>query len=441
MKRKLEEELILWKKRENRLPLLLRGARQVGKSYLVENFGKEHFQDVIVVDFERRPQMMQCFKSREPVEILKQIELVLQKKILPRTSLLFLDEIQLCPEALVSLRYFRELMPEIPVIAAGSLLEFLLNDDKYSFPVGRVEFLYLRPMSFQEYLMAVAPIAYSRLGSVDLNHTLDSLEHEEMLKWIHRYFFIGGMPTAIETEMKTQSLLECQRVHQRILQAYESDFGKYAALTQHKYLQKVFLRAPACIGKILKYSELDRESRSRDLKPALDLLYRAGIVQQIFGTNASGLPLHAHIVDHRFKLLFLDIGLLQTAAHVDAEAFWTGDVLQINNGMLAEQFVGQELIAYADPYQNRPLLFWEQKQGKAEVDYVIQVGSHIIPIEVKAGATGKLRSLRSYLIEKKAPLGIRISQNQLSLQGGILSIPLYLIHALPKLVQQALIRK
>ena len=339
----------------------------------------------------------------------------------------------------MSLRYFRELMPQLHIIAAGSLMEFLLNDEKYSFPVGRVEFLYLRPLSFQEFLEAAAPLVAKRLEAFDLRNPPTEIEHEELLKWVRRYFFIGGMPSAIEAELESQSLLECQRIHQRILQAYESDFGKYARLTQHKYLQTIFQRAPACVGEVLKYSKLDRESRSRDLKQALDLLVHAGMILRSFATTASGLPLHAHVVDHRFKLFFLDIGLLQTAAYVDAEAFWSDDILQINNGMLAEQFVGQELLAYADSHENRSLLFWEhEKNGKAEVDFIINIGSHIVPIEVKAGLTGKLRSLRSFLSQKNINLGVRISQKPLSLEDGILTVPLYLIHTLPKLYKQAL---
>lgn len=432
------KELRAWKGRIGRLPLLLRGARQVGKSYLVEQFGRADFQDIAVVDFERRPQMVNCFQSREPVEILKQIELILQKPVIPGSTLLFLDEIQHCPEALVSLRYFKELMPELHVIAAGSLMEFLLSDEKYSFPVGRVEFLYLRPLSFREFLEAAAPVVAKRLESFDLDQQPTALEHEELLKWVRRYFFIGGMPSAVEAELRSQSLLECQRIHQRILQAYESDFGKYARHTQHKYLEMIFQRAPARVGEILKYSKLDQESRSRDLKKALDLLVRAGMILRSFATTASGVPLHAHMVDHRFKLFFLDIGLLQTAAHVDAQAFWSEDILQINNGMLAEQFVGQELLAYADPYENRALLFWEhENKGGAEVDFVINIGSKVVPIEVKAGLTGKLRSLKSFLDQKKHSLGVRISQRPLSKENGILTVPLYLIQSLPKLILQA----
>lgn len=441
MKRTLETELITWKKRKEHLPILLRGARQVGKSYLVEEFGKANFNDVSVVDFENRPELKSAFTTRKPKEILARLEIALGKPIQEGFSLLFLDEIQSCPEALISLRYFKEQMPNLHVIAAGSLLEFMLKEENFGFPVGRVDFLYLRPLSFLEYLQTAAPFIMQRLKSYDLNQIPSELEHNELLKWVRRYMFIGGMPAAINASLNDTSLLESQRTHYRILQAYESDFGKYAKHTQHKYLHMIFQKAPALVGQILKYSRIDQEIRSRELKPAIELLGHAGLIQRVFATTAAGLPLHAHIKSDRFKLLYLDIGLLQTATKVDATHFFDQDIMQINAGMIAEQFVGQELLAYSPPYQNDPLLFWERTGGsQAEVDFVITVGSEIIPIEVKAGSTGTLRSLQSFLHEKKGRLGVRIAETPLSLHNNILSVPFYLVGSLERLVSDALKR-
>lgn len=439
MKRTLEDELIEWKNRKEHLPILLRGARQVGKSFLVEEFGKTHFDDVATIDFENRQELKSAFTTREPKEILSRLEIALRKPIRENKSLLFLDEIQLCPEALISLRYFKEQMPQLHVIAAGSLLEFLLNDENFSFPVGRVEFLYLRPLSFLEYLQAASPYIYKRLKEYNLDKTPSELEHKELLKWVRRYMFVGGMPAAVKASLNDASLLESQRTHYRILQAYESDFGKYAKHTQHKYLQLVFKKAPVLVGQVLKYRRIDEEIRSREIKPALDLLCHAGLIQRVFATTASGLPLHAHIKRDRFKLLYLDTGLLQTTTKVDATHFFEEDIMQINAGMLAEQFVGQELLAYSPSYQNDPLLFWERTDsGQAEIDYVITVGSDIIPIEVKAGATGTLRSLYSFLQGKKGRIGVRISENPLSLHNKILSIPFYLVGFLDQLLLKVL---
>lgn len=439
MNRDLINELVAWKERKNHLPILLRGARQVGKSYLVEEFGHQNFQHVAVVDFEKRPELINAFNTREPQEILSKLEVILRIPIKSGKSLLFLDEIQLCPEALISLRYFKEQMPELHVIAAGSLLEFLLNDENFSFPVGRVEFLYLHPLSFEEYLFAVSPFLLQRLKEYNLDNIPGELEHTELLKWVRRYMFVGGMPAAVQASLENGSLLESQRVHYRILQAYESDFGKYAKVLQHKFLQTIFQKAPVLIGQIIKYSRIDGEARSRDLKPALDLLSHAGILQRVYATTASGIPLHAHVKFDRFKLLYLDVGLLQTMTRVDATHFFDEDIMQINSGMLAEQFVGQELIAYSPPFQNASLLFWERSGGsQAEIDYVVNIGSSIIPIEVKAGSTGTLRSMQSFLQEKKGLLGIRISENPLSLHNNILSVPFYLVGSMDKIVKTAL---
>jgi predicted AAA+ superfamily ATPase len=435
MKRALYQELIRWKERDEHLPILLRGARQVGKSYLIEHFGEKNFEDVAVADFEIRPELKAAFSTKDPKEILMRLEFVLRKPIKEGKTLLFLDEIQLCPEALTSLRYFKEKMPKLHVIAAGSLLEFLLKDEEYSFPVGRVEFLYLRPLSFIEYLHSVSPLVAERLEHFDLKHPPSELEHNELLKLVRRYLFIGGMPAAVKESLKEESLLETQRVHNRIILAYESDFGKYGKHTQYKYLQIIFRKAPALIAQILKFSRIDPDVRSRELKPALELLCHAGLFQRICATTAAGLPLHAHMKDDRFKLLYLDVGLLQTATKVDATHLFEQDILQINSGMLAEQFVGQELLAHAEPYQKASLLFWERGEGQAEVDYITCVGSEIIPIEVKAGVTGTLRSMHEFLREKKNRLGVRISEHPLRMQDKILSIPFYLMGSLDRLVK------
>ncbi len=436
MKRHLEAELVAWKDKEEHLPILLRGGRQVGKSYLVEQFGKTYFEDVAVVNIEEQPDFKQAFITRDPKEILGRLEVTLGKAIIPGKSLLFLDEIQLCPEALISLRYFKEKMPELHVIAAGSLLEFLLKEEDFSFPVGRIEFLYLRPLSFLEYLEAASPFLAEKLQGFSLKNPPNDREHEEFLKWVKKYLFTGGMPAAIRTSLKESSLLECQRVHHRILQAYENDFGKYAKETKHKYLRVVFHKAPALVAKIIKYRHIDEEVRSRDLKPAIDLLCHAGIFQKVIATTAAGIPLHAHLREDRTKLFYLDVGLLQTATKVDADLFFKGDILQISRGMIAEQFVAQELLTYSPPFQNAAILFWEKEQAEAEVDFVITVGSEIVPIEVKAGTTGSLRSLHSFLKYKPSRLGVRIAQHPLSFRENLLSVPFYLISSLESLVKE-----
>lgn len=220
MKRFLKKELVDWKKNKTPTPLLLRGARQVGKSYLVEEFGRENFEDVVTIDFEKREEFKICFKNKDPIEIIKKLETISKSKIIPGKTLLFLDEIQKCPEALVSLRYFKEDTKNLHVIASGSLMEFILNDEKYSFPVGRIEFLYLRPVSFQEFLKEVSPIILEKLNSVTLSSTLSKVEHDEILKLVKTYFFVGGMPEAVKTFASTNSLLKTQKIHNNLSFGY-----------------------------------------------------------------------------------------------------------------------------------------------------------------------------------------------------------------------------
>jgi predicted AAA+ superfamily ATPase len=435
MYRMLEKELLLWKNNQEHIPILLRGARQVGKSFLVEKFGKTYFENIAIVDFEYRPELKQPFiESREPKEILTRLEFLLDLKIRPNQTLLFLDEIQSCPQALISLRYFKEKLPDLHIIAAGSLLEFLIHDQNFSFPVGRVEFLYLKPFSFFEFLSAISPIKAERLSSFSIENPPSNAEHQELLKLVRRYLFIGGMPAAINAFLKEDYLQDSTRVHARILQAYENDFGKYAKVSQHKYLQSIFKKAPSYIAQVLKYARLDPEAKTKDLKLALDALCHTQLLQKIFYTNAAGLPLHAHIKEERFKLLYLDVGLLQTTTQIDASHFFEKDILQINTGVIAEQFVGQELLAYENPYTRSSLLFWENyPKGDAEIDYILEKKGTIIPIEVKAGSTGSLKSLHYFMQQKNIPYGIRISDLPLKKDKNILSIPFYLISELERI--------
>jgi hypothetical protein len=439
MKRSLESLLVSWKDGKHPLPLLLRGARQVGKSFLATEFGKKYFQDVAVIDFEQKPELKRIFSSKDPKEIILKIEFSLKQKIVLGKTLIFLDEIQECPDALLSLRYFKEQMPKQHIIAAGSLLEFLLHDESFSFPVGRVDFLYLRPFSFVEFVEAVDPFLLPYLESFTLYSRPDEVQHKMFLHLVRRYLLIGGMPDAIKSSIEDASLLECVKVQNRLLQSYESDFGKYAPHTKHGLLHLIFQKAPSLVAQNLKYSRLDPDRRSRELKPALNLLFHTGLLKPCYFSSSSGIPLHAYIKDEKFKLYFLDVGLLQAATKVDPMVLLEGQITQINSGMIAEQFVAQEMIAYYDPTMNPYLIFWEtEKGGQAEVDFVISHKNHIIPVEVKSGSTGSLRSLKSFMSQKHSPFGVRISDQNLSFHDGVLSIPFYLITLLPKLIDEAL---
>jgi predicted AAA+ superfamily ATPase len=439
MYRTIEAYLEEWKAQEGRLPIILRGARQVGKSFTVEKFGKTHFSSTVTANFEFKPELAACFETYDPLEICAKLEVALKTRIVPKQNLLFLDEIQNCPRAITSLRYFKEKMPDLHVIAAGSLLEFALHEEQFSFPVGRVEFLYLKPLSFYEYLINQEHTRLvEQLDQITLSKPFDGLIHDLLLKALREYFLIGGMPLVVETFLKTHSFLECQTRLFAILETYRADFPKYATKSQYKYLQTCFEKIPQLLSQHLKYTLISSESRSDVLKIALQQLGWAGVIHRVIATSASGLPLSIHSKESQSKLLFLDIGLANCANKLELDTTWEHGLLQINAGALAEQFVGQELLAYANPHLREQLYFWKrEKMGSmAEVDYVVQIGSHIVPIEVKAGKTGSLKSLTQFLEEKKVRYGVRISQHPLSLHDRILSVPLYLIKQLPRLLHE-----
>lgn len=438
MKRDIEKELYYWKVQRDRFPLIVRGARQVGKSWTIESFGKSAFKNVVVVNFEFQPELKQCFNTLDPVEIINKLQLIMGVKIEEEETLLFLDEIQECPNAIVSLRYFKEKMERLAIISAGSLVEFALKSPDFRMPVGRIQFLYMEPLSFGEFL-SVTDNGQLRnyLSGVTLNSVFDDLIHNKLLELFRLYLILGGMPAVLKNYTESKDLLSCQRIQNSLLQTYRNDFGKYAKHLEYKYIQKVFDMAPRLVGERIKYSNIDSDSKSQDLKRALNLLVLAGVIKPVYATSASGIPLGAEIKESKFKINFLDVGLMQNACGLQSELAMVKDLMQVNSGAVAEQVMGQELRAYQDRYADRQLFFWarDKKSSSAEVDYVINIGSTILPVEVKAGKTGRLKSLRLFMQEKKLPLGIRFSQDKLSYFDGILTVPLFMAEQLARLVE------
>lgn len=424
MYRSIEKELLKWKQSKTRYPLLLRGARQVGKTYIVEKFGQAEFASYVSVNFEAQSEAIACFDTLNPEEILLKLQLIVKTPIVPGKTLLFLDEIQVCPKAIQALRYFKEKLPELHVIGAGSLLEFALINGKFSFPVGRVQFLYLKPLSFEEYALA-------RGKTITLEGP-----HEELTQLVKEYFLIGGMPAVISSFSEHQDLEEVARVHEVLLSTFQIDFSKYASPPKQKYLKVLFNGIFQEIAQHFKYSKIDPHIRSRELKTALDHLQWAGLVNPVYSSTATGIPLSAQKKGMRFKVFFLDVGLIQHFLQIDPKVILENHLIQINRGAIAEQFVAQELLAHHSPYQEGQLYFWEKKKAghDIEVDFLYPFEQHILPIEVKAGETGRLRSLHAFLKEKKAPIGIRISQSPLSFENNVLSVPFYLISKLPELL-------
>lgn len=433
MQRTFKKTLVHWKNHPLRLPLIVRGARQVGKTFTIQSFGEEEFEKVITINFESSPKFQNCFETLEPKSIINQIELLLQEKITPGKTLLFFDEIQQCPRALQSLRYFKEQLPDLHIISAGSLLEFAIQDEQFSFPVGRVQFARLYPLSFEEYLEALGDkMLKESLSSFSCETPPPKALHEHLISRIQEYFIIGGMPASIVSYLATQSYLETKYVQKSLWDAFEADFGKYATKTQHKYLKKIFENTPQLLGDHVKYSRIDAEvpNPAREMKQAIELLRLAGLLHPILATSSGSLPLLVGVKSHLFKLLFLDIGLVEQAVDVDPKH--PGAL----SGPLAEQYVGQELLATSDPLLDMRLFFWTREKGSAEVDYVFSHKGVVYPIEVKAGLAGKLKSLQVFLQEKNPPFGIKISQEPLQFSGKILSIPFYLTAHIPRLIDE-----
>lgn len=440
MKRDLEKDLFNWKEHKDRLPLLLRGARQVGKSYIVEEFGEKAFKNIVIVNFEFRPELKQCFTTLDPIEIINKLQLLMGESIEAEKTLLFLDEIQECPNAIMALRYFKEKYDRLAVIGAGSLMEFALNSSDFKMPVGRIQFIYLEPLSFGEFLTASGnELLRNHLRGIRLNSVFDDVVHQKLMDLLRIYLIVGGMPAVVKEYLENRNFLNCQRIQNSLLQAYRNDFGKYAKSSELKYLQKVLDETPRLVGNQIKYSNVDPHSKSRDIKQALNLLKLAGIVYPIYAAAASGLPLGAQANEMKFKLNFLDVGLMQNACGLQAELTLTNNFFLINAGAVTEQLIGQELRAYFDSYLKCGLFFWarDKKSSSAEVDYVVAVDSLIFPVEVKAGKTGTLKSLKLFIEEKKSLFGVRFSQEKLSLHDKVLTLPLYMAEQMKRLAREA----
>lgn len=445
LKRNLTKKLHDWCSNTNRSPLILRGARQVGKTFTVKDFAKERFaNNLAYINFEKMPNCAKCFTVLDVKRIIRALELELDQQITLGKTLLFLDEIQECPQALMALRYFKEDFPGLHVIAAGSLLEFILNDEKFSMPVGRVEYLYVKPLSFYEFLLAnKKEQLVKHLQDVQLSTPPLDATHEQLLKLVQEYMAIGGMPAVVTEYVEQNNLTRCEDLLSDLLLSYRDDFSKYANKNEYRYLQVLYDKAPSLIAQWFKYVSVDPDMHPRDIRKALALLSQAGVISRVYATSGVGIPLESTQQDKKFKLLFVDTGLVRAAQQISLKLLYNEDLSLINKGALVEQFVGQELLAYAPKIQKNKIFSWqrEQKGSQAEVDYLFIHNGEIYPIEVKAGSIGRLRSLKIFMQEKKSKLGIRISSLPLNFEQNILSVPFYMIAELPKLIRSALQEK
>ncbi len=432
MKRLILANLIKWKDEENRKPLLIRGARQVGKTWIVRELGKR-FEQYIEINFEMHPEASVIFNDNlEPNELLTKISVTFNKKIVPGKTLIFFDEIQNCPNALKSLRYFYELMPQLHICAAGSLLEFVLSQT--GFPVGRIRSINLYPMSYLEFLSAKGEeVLLNLVKEHSPGKPISEIYHRKLLKILGEYIAVGGMPEAVQTWVKSKDFINVQRIHSDIVEAYVQDFPKYAKTHQIKYVEKIFLKIPQMLGKKFTFAKVDREIKARELKPALELLIKSGILNPVYHTSANGIPPGAEMDERKYKIIFLDIGLIQRLMGNNS-GNWIIDPLNmlINRGEIAEAFVGQEILAYSDPFIKKSLFYWirEKRSASAEIDYIEAANEKILPIEIKSGKISRSKSMQIFMDEKKSDYGIHFSQRNFFIRDNVRYLPLYSVHKL-----------
>lgn len=440
MRRNIEDYFSKWAKNPDKLPILIRGARQIGKSYTVRKFAEKNFSNLIEINFERQPEFKKFFEETLDPKILSQkIYSMTERQIIPGKTLLFLDEIQQCPQAILALRYFYEEMPGLHVIGAGSLLDFVLQSGKISVPVGRVQYVYMKPVSFYEYLQAIGKKGLlDWIQSLSLNTKFDLTLDAEAKKELKNYFCLGGMPKVIDEYKKKKDLDQFLTIQESIIASYRDDFGKYTSRAKHKYLEETLSSIPKQICEKFKYSKVNPDHQGRDIKDALDLLILAGIAHKVKRANGTGLPFEAGASDKHFKVIGLDVGLMHNLLGNTKEIMLTNDLHSIAAGAIAEQFVGQELLVNNNFYSNNKLYYWDREdavQG-AEIDYLIAINGKQVPVEVKSSHRGKLKSLRYFMDQFKTPLGLRISTNPLELQDSILSVPLYAIPEIERIAEE-----
>ena len=456
------DHLKQWATQPQRKPLVVRGARQVGKSTLVREFARSARMPLLEINFERNPEHREAFAARDPVRILDTLALLTGRTLAAGTDLLFLDEIQAAPEALTALRYFREEMPDLHVAAAGSLLEFALSDQRLPMPVGRIEYLHLGPMAFEDFLIALghAPLA-ARLrnysGAEIRRDAFPKAVHDQCMELLRQYFVVGGLPEAVAAYAQNGGAVygfeRVARVQQSVVATYRDDFNKYSHGRLKDRIQLVFDRLPSMVGRKFKYAQISREHRAAELADALRHLCMARVAGKVQRSAANGVPLAAEASERHFKCLCMDVGLMCAALQLNLLDLGERDLTLVNRGAVAEQFVGQHLLHSGPGYEAPALHYWarEARNSAAEVDYLIAVGQRTVPVEVKAGATGSLKSLHQFLREKRSDFALRLNaqppsllQDAKKLPDGaamsyrLLSLPLYLAGQARRLAGEAL---
>jgi len=434
MKRQIFAKLQQWKANKYRKPLILKGARQVGKTYALTTFGKQTYENVAYFNFENSPHLHDLFSgSLKPLDIIKVLSIELTTEIKPEKTLIIFDEVQECPAALNSLKYFNESANEYHICAAGSLLGVTLANNK-GFPVGKVDFLTLYPLSFTEFLQAKDEDPLLQyLENIRKIEPLPSLLHEKLLTFFKEYLYTGGMPAAVLAYLENKNFNDIRIAQKNILEAYRLDFAKHAPANALMKINQVWEVIPSQLAKENKkfiYSIIRKGARAQEFEVAIQWLAEAGLIYKVYNTSTSKLPLSAYIHHDIFKIYLADTGLLGAMSGLSAKSIIYGnEILQEFKGALIENVVAQTLVQ-----QDYGLFYWTSA-GQAELDFLLPFDDMIYPLEVKSGTSLKKKSLISYLQKYHPPLAIRTSSMNLKLDGTTLNCPLYLLEKLNDLIK------
>lgn len=432
MKRFALEKLKKWKENKNKKPLIIRGARQVGKTWLMKEFGKLYYENTVYINFDKNETMKELFgRDLEISRIIKGLELVYSKKINPENTLLIFDEVQEVPEALSSLKYFYENAPQYQIVAAGSLLGVALHHGT-SFPVGKVNFMDLYPLSFKEFLCAVGKENLATLLS-EKDFEMVSVLKNQYIDLLKEYYYIGGMPEAVNDYIQTGDFTRVREIQKQILSAYELDFSKHAPANEVPRIRMLWNCIPSQLAKDNKkfiYGLIREGARAKEYETALLWLTDCGLVHQLRRVSKPNLPLKAYEDMKAFKLFVSDIGLLSCLTDLDTKTIVKGnDIFTEFKGSLTEQFVLQQL----KTLENIPTYYWTNSNGNAEIDFVVQLKGDVVPIEAKASINLNAKSLKVYRELFSPDCSVRTSMADYKEQDGLINLPLYAIEEIADL--------
>lgn len=427
MERNLMHELVKWKNKRRRKPLIIRGARQVGKTWIMKEFGRKFYEASVYISFDNNERMKQVFTIDMDIKrIVSALQIEAGEKIVPEKTLLIFDEIQEVPKALTALKYFYEDAPEYHIVAAGSLLGVALHAGT-SFPVGKVDFLTLYPLTFEEFLVGTgeAPLAeLLRSGDfVMINAFASKLEDQ-----LRYYYYIGGMPEAVQTWIDTEDLREVRGVQEALLFYYANDFSKHAPSETIPRIQMVWQSIPRQLAKENRkfiYGLIREGARAKDFELAIQWLKDCGLIMKSIRISKPGMPLISYMEMNAFKLYLLDVGLLAAQGKLDARVILEGQkIFEEFKGALTEQFVAQELLA-----GGHELYYYSRENSSGELDFIVQKGEYIIPVEVKAEENLQAKSLREFCRKYEPDIAVRTSMSAYREQDWMTNVPLYALSA------------